>query len=234
MNATDLTDLGVPVVEAIQHLLSWFDYGATVLWAISGAILAARKGYDVLGVFILALVSAAGGGLVRDGLFLQNGPPVLVRNSIYVELVAASTLLVLVFGRHFRNARWMPPAVNIVDALGLGAFAVVGMNLAIARHLPVTGVIVVGMANAVGGSVLRDILMREEAQLMRPGVWMGMAALIGCLLFVTLLHFDVSADAAGTAAVFVVFVARLMAVRFDLRSRPLKAFAEDWGPPQEP
>lgn len=56
----------------------YFDYGETFVWSVSGALIA-RRGHDLSGVAALALVSATGGGLLRDGLFLQNGPPALVQ-----------------------------------------------------------------------------------------------------------------------------------------------------------
>ena len=59
-------------------MFQYFDYGATFLWAISGAVLGARRGFDVVGVLTVALVSAAGGGLLRDGFFMQDGPPRLL------------------------------------------------------------------------------------------------------------------------------------------------------------
>src|SRR5581483_9182752 len=83
----------------------FFDYGATFLWAISGALMGARRGYDFVGIFILAMVSATGGGLLRDGLFLQDGPPVLVRSQGYLMLVAAGTLIVLCFGKKVEKIR---------------------------------------------------------------------------------------------------------------------------------
>ena len=64
----------------------FFDYSATFLWAISGALLAARRGYAIMGVITLALVSSTGGGLLRDGFFIQDGPPALVRTPNYLWL----------------------------------------------------------------------------------------------------------------------------------------------------
>ena len=67
----------------------FFDYSATFLWAISGAVLGARRGYAIIGIITIALVSSTGGGLLRDGLFIQDGPPVLVRTQVYLWLIAA-------------------------------------------------------------------------------------------------------------------------------------------------
>ena len=66
----------------------YFDYPATFIWALSGAVLAARLRMDPTGVALIALVTAAGGGLLRDGLFLQVGPPALIRTPVYIILIA--------------------------------------------------------------------------------------------------------------------------------------------------
>ena len=79
-------------------LPSFFDYGATFLWAVTGALMGARRGYDFIGIFILAMVSSTGGGLLRDGVFLQDGPPVLVRSPVYLVIVLGGAVLVLLFG----------------------------------------------------------------------------------------------------------------------------------------
>ncbi len=170
--------------SASTQFFTYFDWTATFLWAASGALLAARRGYDILGIAIIALVSACGGGLLRDGIFLQNGPPLVVRSPVYLGLVGIATLAVVIFGRHLRGSRSFYRVVTIVNAIGLGAYAVVGMNLAIAANLPVFGVIFVGTVNAVGGSVLRDILMGDlPPMLFRPSVLLGLVSLAGCVPF---------------------------------------------------
>ncbi len=62
-------------IPRIGEVFSLFDVVATLFWAISGAMLGARRGFDILGIFIVAMVSSVGGGLLRDGFFLQDGPP---------------------------------------------------------------------------------------------------------------------------------------------------------------
>src|SRR5512145_2701234 len=76
----------------------FFDYPATFIWALSGALLAARLRLDPTGVAIIALVTAAGGGLLRDGLFLQAGPPALLRTPVYIILIAVATAIVIAAG----------------------------------------------------------------------------------------------------------------------------------------
>jgi len=225
--AAPVPDAGA-VIDATVQLFPYFDWGATVLWAMSGAMLGARRGYSFMGVFVVALVSATGGGLLRDGIFLQDGPPVLLRTPIYLALVVAASLTVRLFGRHLRTFRWFEHAVGVVDALGIGAYAVVGMNMAIAADLPLLAAIVVGMVSAIGGSVLRDMLMGETPQILKPGVWLAVAALCGCVLFAALVRFNLDANLAGAAAIIFTFVVRVLALRYDLRTRPLNAFEDDW------
>lgn len=205
-----------------------FDYGATLLWAVSGALLAARQGYDVIGMGMMALVSSTGGGLLRDGLFLQDGPPLLVESPVYLALVAVGTLLVLVFGRYLRR---MPfdKLVNLVDALGLGAYAVVGMNRASALGLSLLGVILVGMVNAVGGAVLRSVLIAREPALFRPGTLMAVAALIGCVVFVTLKGpLGVDQTRAAWITIAIVFTIRALSLRYHIETKPLAGFSDEW------
>jgi uncharacterized membrane protein YeiH len=82
-----------------------FDLVASFIWAASGALLAARRGFDVTGIFAVALVSSTGGGLLRDGLFLQAGPPALVRTPAYVVIAGGAALVVWLFGKRVEGNR---------------------------------------------------------------------------------------------------------------------------------
>lgn len=206
-----------------------FDFGATFLWAVSGALLGARRGYDVIGILILALVSSTGGGLLRDGLFLQDGPPVLVRNPVYLGIVVVATLVVLVIGRHVQQSRAFGPLVNLVDALGLGAYAVVGMNRAETAGLSLPGIALVGMVNAVGGGLLRSVLLAREPRLFRPGALEAAAALIGCILFLGLTRLvGWQQTWAAWLTIAVVFLIRAASVRYGVSTRALRDFEGPW------
>ena len=221
-------DAAVRVLEATSRFFPYFDMGATLMWALSGAMLGAKRGFPFIGVFAVALVSATGGGLLRDGLFLQDGPPVLLRTPIYLELVAIAAVCVVVIGKFLRRWRWLEHGIAIVDAVGLGAYAVVGMNLAMVAGLHPVAVMFVGMVNAVGGSVLRDVMIGDPPQLLRPGIWLGGAALVGCILFPILHWLGVDDTIGAMATVVVVFLVRVLAVRFGIEAGPLGAFEEDW------
>lgn len=213
-------------VAQMGTALHAFDLGASFIWATSGALLAARRGFDLTGIFAVALVSATGGGLLRDGLFLQAGPPALVRTPAYVVLAGAVALAVWAFGNRVEGHRWLARTVMIADALGLGAFAVVGMHLSIAAGLSLPGVALVGVVNAVGGSILRSILLNQIPEVFRPGELTALAALVGCVVYLVLRRALGANDAASaTCAVIVVAIVRIVSVRYRFVTKPARGFA---------
>jgi uncharacterized membrane protein YeiH len=200
----------------------YFDLGATFLWASSGAVLAARRGYDLTGIFAIALVSACGGGLLRDALFLQAGPPVLVRTPIYVTVTLLASLLTWRIGEslHGRLPMLLVRLTELADALGLGAFAVVGMRLALAASISVAGAMLVGVVNAVGGGVLRSILLHRTPRVFRPGELTALAAFAGTLVYAALaVGLKVNENAAGLVAIAVVTATNWTSRRYRLQTR---------------
>jgi len=189
----------------------------------------ARKGYDIMGIFIIAFVSSTGGGMIRDGLFLPGWQaPRVIQTPNYLIIVAVVTAIVVVFGRWLRRFSWLPGVLTLADALGIGAYGVVGMSMAVAANIPMMGAILIGVINAVGGGALRDLLMGEKLELLQPSVLMGLASVLGCILFAVLLTVGIAGPWAGAAAAFAAFFIRLVALHFNVRSRALAAFEEDW------
>ncbi len=214
----------VPPMGTALHA---FDLAASFIWATSGALLAAKRGFDVTGIFAVALVSATGGGLLRDGLFLQSGPPALVRTPAYVIFAGAAALAVWAFGRHVEGHRLLSRTVMLADALGLGAFAVVGMHLSLAAGLSLPGVALVGVVNAVGGSILRSALLLQIPEVFRPGELTALAALIGCIVYLVFRRlFGISDAVSATCTIVVVALVRVASVRYRFVTSPARGFGE--------
>lgn len=200
----------------------YFDLGATFLWAASGAALAARRGYDLTGIFAIALVSSCGGGLLRDGLFLQAGPPVLVRTPSYVIVTLLASLMTWRLGEklHGRMPKPVVRLTELADAIGLGAFAVVGMRLSLAAGISIAGAMLVGVVNAVGGGVLRSILLHRTPVVFRPGELTALAALVGTLIYAALdLGLHVDDNAAGLVSIVAVAATNWTSRRYRLQTR---------------
>ena len=199
-----------------------FDYVATVTWASSGALVGIRKHFDVVGVFVIALVSALGSGFVRDALFLQR-MPVMLTDPLYLPLIAVTVILFSLFSTPLTRvvtAQTVQKLIDIIDAVGIPIFAVIGMQLAEGRDIPVAGVIFVGVVNGTGGGLLRDVLVRDVPAILRPGQFVSLLLLLACVLFVGLKHYQsVTAPEAAWIAIGTFFVLRVLTLRFNWTSR---------------
>jgi uncharacterized membrane protein YeiH len=195
------------------------DLGATAAFALTGALAGIRRRYDLVGVFFLSLACGVGGGLIRDGLFLGHVPPLVITDSRYLITVAIACGIGLILGvkmLHFE--RW----ITVVDALGLGAYAVVGTQKTIQAGLGVPAALLIGVINATGGGLLRDVLAREAPLIFKPGQYYALAALAGALCFVILAVFlAVDATISAAIAIGLTFLLRMLTIRFKWKTRPV-------------
>lgn len=194
-----------------------FDLVATFLMAMTGVWAASRRGYDAIGALTLAFVSGVGGGLLRDSIFLAKTPAIL-QDIRYLIAVLAAVLIGGIF-QHF--ALRFEKLVAYVDAVALGAYAVVGADKALSAAIPPIGAILVGMTNAVGGGLLRDILVREEPLMFKPGQLYALAALAGCVSFVAFIRiYGLPVEDAALDAIIITLLLRLLAIRFNWITKP--------------
>ena len=204
----------------VFQLPQWFHLAATFVFAVTGAIAAIRRNYDIVGVFFLALVTGLGGALLRDGLFLQNGPALMLRDWRYLPTVAVACGFGWWFG-HWHDRFNL--VFSVIDALGLAAYGVIGSQLSLQAGLSAPAAVLVGVVNAAGGGLLRDIIVREEPIIFRAGQFYALAATAGCVLFVTLVvKFGVSAPVAGTVSLVSTFIFRLLAIHYNWKTSPLR------------
>ncbi len=216
----------------------WFDYAATFFWALSGSVVAIRKRFDYVGVFVVALLSSSGGGLMRDAVFLQRTPAAIV-DPIYLPLITGATLLMTLFTATLTRgvaAETVRKIVDLIDALGTPAFAVIGMQLAMDHDIPVFGVMFVGVVNGVAGGLLRDVVVRDVPALLRPGQFVALMLLLVCGLFMVLTRrYATPPSTAAGVTIGTFFVLRVLAVRFNWQSRSVldePPDAERDSPPQ--
>ena len=172
--------------------LELIDYAGVAVFAVSGALAAGRKNLDLLGVVVIATVTAIGGGTVRDVLLDRAVFWIAHSNHLYV--IFFSALATVIYTRRLR-----PPdrALALMDALGLAFFTVSGAQ--IAEGLEHTGVVVVlmGALTGVAGGVLRDVLTGEIPLILRKGQIYATAAIAGATLYLVLQSFTDRAVAAA-------------------------------------
>lgn len=198
------------------ELSIWFDLAATFLFALTGALSARKKGYDVVGILALAFATGAGGGLIRDSIFLRNSPPVVITDSSYLMVITLAAGIGFVFGERLNRFRVV---FIMFDALGLGAYAVVGAQKSLNQGLAVSAAVLIGVLNAVGGGLLRDVLAREEPMLFKPSEFYAIAAFLGCAVFLLLaLSMNLKAGQAALVAITCTFLFRVLSLRFGWKS----------------
>jgi len=196
-----------------------FDLGAVFVFGITGALAAVYRGYDFIGLFALAFVTGVGGGLIRDSVFIQHGPPAVATDWRYFFAILLSGIVGLLFHKRKKNIRKI---IAFFDAVGLGAYAVVGVQKALAASLSIPASIMVGVINAAGGGLLRDILVREEPLLFKPGQLYVLAALAGCVLFILVTRYSgIRAEVAALITIVFTFLLRVLAIKFNWSTKPL-------------
>ena len=180
------------------------DLAAIVIGALTGGLLAAREGFAVSGVLLLAVSGGLGGGLIRDVL-LGDLPPVALTNKAYLPTVAITA------GVTFYFSGWLSRLTGllvVLDAVTLGFFTVIGAQKAELAGLPSASVVFIGTLTAVGGAVIRDVLLAQRADIVQPGPYNAVAALIGATAL-TVLSGPVGLDPLPVAAAVIVLVAAL-------------------------
>lgn len=188
-------------------MLYLMDLFGVVVFAVSGALVAGRKGMDLLGVLVAAGVTAVGGGTLRD-LLLGHLPVFWVRNPIYLYVIVATALATVLYTRYFRLPRY---ALLLADAFGLAFFAISGAQLA--EQAGVSGVVVVllGTMTGVAGGMIRDILAAKVPLILRKDIY-ATAAIAGCALYLLLSRLGLAPSIAAIAGMVAIFSIRLVAI----------------------
>lgn len=194
-----------PVLPAIPV---WSSYVAVAVGGIAGASHAARRGFDVIGVLGLAVAAGLGGLLLRDVL-LQKGTPVVLTDPRYLLAAALAALAGFFFGGLIAR---LGKFLLGLDALAMGLFVSLGASAALYYQLSPPAAIFLAVTTAVGGGILRDLLSGEPPSILRPGIFSGVAAVIGALVFLTLNEFRWPTFWLQLATIVTVFAVRVLAL----------------------
>lgn len=209
------------MTPAVFQLPVWFDLGATFAFALTGALAAIKRGYDVVGMISLALATSLGGGLIRDGIFLQQGVTPLLTNPHYLYAIAAASAIGLVLGERVNRFHRL---IAVVDAVGLGAYACFGVQKALLVGLGPTAAVFIGVVNAAGGGLLRDVITRQEPLVFKPGQFYVLVALAGAVIFVVLTaQFGMPPTPAAFTAIGLTFIFRVLTIAFNWRTEAVAA-----------
>lgn len=201
-------------------------FGVAV-FAISGALMAGRKSMDLLGVLVIAMVTALGGGTLRD-VILGHHPVCWVRDDRYIAVASIAAAGVMLWSS---RARAIPErGLLIADALGLAIATVIGTEIALQLHDSTSVAVIMGVMTGVAGGVMRDIICNEIPLIFQREIY-ATASIAGALAFVLLSAQGAPHTAASITAMALVFSVRLAAIhwhlalpRFDLIQRATQGF----------
>ena len=195
------------------------DLIAVGVFAVSGCLAAGRKSLDLVGVFVIAMVTAVGGGTLRD-LLLDRHPIFWTRDANFLYVIAAAVVATMAYVR-FRG----PPdqVLRIADSIGLSVYAIVGAQLTEDCGRPAVVAVALGTLTATAGGVLRDLLCNDIPILFREGYLYATAAAAGAACYV-LTEDHLGRDGAAYLGMVVVAVLRFGSIlwkwnlpRFELR-----------------
>ena len=213
-------------VGAVPSSLLALDLAGTFAFALNGGLIAVRTArVDVVGVVSLAMITALGGGVIRD-VMLGDLPPASFDDWRY--LVVALVAGLFAFAASARMERLATPIV-VFDALGLSFFAIIGATKALELGLGALQATILGAITGVGGGTVRDVLLRRIPTVLTSGLY-AIPALVGAGLTVAFFRAGLDGLATGVLAAGVCFVVRMIGVRYDLHAPMPRAAA---GPPDE-
>lgn len=202
------------------YLLFTMELIGTIAFSCSGALAAIRKKLDLLGIIVLGVITATGGGMFRD-ILIGNIPPALFKKPFYARIAVVFAIIVFFtvqskrMLKTFTKIERYNQIYNILDAVGLGAFTVVGVNTAIAtdnnEYFFLT--VFLGVITGVGGGVLRDMMICEIPSILKEHIY-ACASLAGAL-FYALTYQIISPDISMITSALIVITIRILARYYD-------------------
>ena len=206
-------------------LLLALDLAGTFAFAVNGALTALRvTRLDIVGVVTLGMITALGGGIIRDVL-IDSLPPATFGDWRYLAVAAAGGLVAFAFGRRLERLN-MP--ITVLDAAGLSLFSVTGASKATELGLGPAHASILGAITGVGGGTLRDVLIRQIPSVLRSGLY-AIPALCGATATVAAIALGAYGLAAAIGAAALCFAIRMLGVRFDLHA-PMPRGVPEPGP----
>ncbi|WP_328474997.1 TRIC cation channel family protein [Actinoplanes sp. NBC_00393] len=190
----------------------WIELLAAGLGGLQGALFAAGERHrriDVLGVVVIGLAVSLGGSLLRDIVLDQR--PVVIWQNWYLVVAAGSAILGMLLYPLLARADWL---ITVLDALVMGVFGAIGASKALSLGVSEAGALVVGVIAAIGGGMLRDVILNLPISFLQVGTLYAVAAGAGAGMLIVLDRFGVPIMVAGLVCVAVTAAVRLAAVFF--------------------
>ena len=193
-----------------MNIIYILDLVGTAAFAASGAWVGMRKQMDLFGVLVLGVVTAVGGGTLRD-LLLGDIPPFSLKDETYICIAITGSLIVFI--NRVRFEVFEKPLLYF-DAIGLGTFVVIGTTKALDFQLGFLGAVLMGVMTGTAGGVIRDLLANQVPLILRREIYAS-ACVAGSVLLVVLLQIGAGRPIAALFAASTVIIVRLLAIHYN-------------------
>ena len=212
-------------VSTENPLLLILDLAGTFAFALNGALTAIRATrLDIVGVVTLGMITAMGGGIIRD-MLIDSLPPATFSDWRYLAVAAAGSLLAFAFGTKLER---LSRFITVFDAAGLSLFAVTGAAKALDFGLGPAQAVILGAITGVGGGTMRDVLIGQVPTVLRSELY-AIPALAGATVTVVGLLLGVASIPIALSAAAVCFIIRMLGVRFELNAPRPRGQKHDGG-----
>ncbi len=193
------------------NFLNIIDILGTFAFAVSGTFSAMERKLDPFGTLIISFVTAIGGGTIRDVL-VGNFPVNWLQNDFTILIIFTSAILTMLFGSYLKQLK---TALFTFDALGLGLFTIIGLEIGLQLHFSVGICIALGTISACFGGVLRDVLLNKVPLIFQKEIY-AIACIIGGTAYYFLIKTNLNEDGSKIICILLIFAIRIVAVLFKL------------------
>ena len=200
---------------AFMTFLHIIDILGTFSFAVSGASFAMEKKLDPFGVLILSFVTAIGGGTLRD-VMIGHLPVAWLRNITAINVIVIASIGTMLFDKYLKK---LTKTLFLFDALGLGLFTLVGIEMAMQLHFGMGVCIALGTITACFGGVLRDVLLNNVPLVFRKEIY-ALASIIGGVVYIVLKKMNMDPSVATIICILLIFSIRIVAVRYKISLPP--------------
>jgi uncharacterized membrane protein YeiH len=194
----------------------------TSAFAISGVLVGIKNRLDLFGLFVLAIITASGGGLIRD-VIISKDMPVFFTESQYLITIVISMIATFFAIKYITRLRYI---IKIFDAVGLGVFTILTAYKGMQIGMPVIGVVFIAVLTGVGGGILRDVLVSDVPLVFKSEIY-ALASIFGALVFYGLYNY-VEINLNVYICIFIIFAIRMASVHFNLNLPVIKPKDEEY------
>lgn len=194
----------------------WLDILGTAVFAVSGVLVAAKVQMDPIGALVLGVITAIGGGTIRD-IILNHGPVFWVADSTDLIVAMVVSLISMLVLRYTSAIKYPKLILPVLDAIGLAVFVGIGVNKALSSGVNGLIAVCMGVLTGVGGGVLRDVLAREVPMVFRVDIYATACIIGGIFHVVTYKYLSVSLEHATLLGISLTLATRLAAIYWHLK-----------------